>query len=69
MNAAVQCLRHTPKLVDTIVQSVGDSTASGLLPSFANLLQQLCVPFSLGNAQCARAERDAGFDVPLVVQG
>ena len=42
MNAAVQCMRHTPKLVDTIVQSVGDDTVDGLLQSFAQLLQQMC---------------------------
>lgn len=41
MNSAVQCLRHTPNLVDTIVQSVGEGADAGLLSSFAHLLQQL----------------------------
>ena len=59
MNAAVQCLRHTPKLVDTIVQSAGDGTAAGVLSSFANLLQQLCVLFSPPRLYLrGRAERD-----------
>lgn len=43
MNAAVQCLRHTPKMADAIAQSAGDSTGPGVLSSFAELLQQLCV--------------------------
>ena len=58
MNAAVQCMRHTPKLVDAIVDSVGEDVNDGLLQSFALLLQQMDDPTLQPDALAVEGWRD-----------
>ena len=42
MNAAMQCMRHTPRLADMIVGSISPDADVGLALSFAALLRQMC---------------------------